>query len=217
MLHIETSGDTASICLSDETTVLRTASNPNQKEHSTWLHPSIKQLMADEKLEMKDIMAVAVSIGPGSYTGLRIGLSAAKGLCYALRIPLITIGTLEIMALSALDENTDLVSPVIDARRMEVFNGVYDRKGIEVIPPRALILDEHVFDDILAKGTVCFCGNGKKKLQNIITHTNAKFSDNEITAADMAVSTYHRFLHGKFANLAYTQPLYIKEFYTPLR
>src|SRR4029079_3666588 len=124
---------------------------------------------------MHQVAAVAVSAGPGSYTGLRVGMAAAKGLCYALRIPLLTINTLQMMAAAAVAEPTDLLCPMIDARRMEVFTGLYTKKLDAVMPAQALILQENSFADVLQKHTVTFFGNGSEKCKTVIQHPNAVF------------------------------------------
>src|ERR1051325_9884884 len=140
ILNIDTAIETASICLSEDKNVLKFAINENQKDHAAWLSVAIKTLMKEAGIQLNQLNTIAVTIGPGSYTGLRVGLSAAKGLCYALNIPLITIGTLEMMAMAAKEEPVDLLCPMIDARRLEVFTAVYNKKMEEVRSPHSLIL-----------------------------------------------------------------------------
>ena len=118
LLHIDTALETASVCLSDNEKVIGLAINEKQKDHAAWLHPAILDLVQAAGLTVSDIEAIGISIGPGSYTGLRIGLSAAKGLCYALNIPLITVDTLYMMAHAIEENNADFICPLIDARRM---------------------------------------------------------------------------------------------------
>jgi tRNA threonylcarbamoyladenosine biosynthesis protein TsaB len=214
ILNIDTAVEIASVCLSNDTEVMKLAINESQKDHAAWLHSAIRDLTKDAGLQITDINAVAISIGPGSYTGLRIGLSAAKGLCYALNIPLIVINTLEMMAHSVKKVNADFICPMIDARRMEVFAAVYNKSLEEISKPFALIVDINSFADLLSSNKVIFCGNGSKKLQNILYHDNAIFSDNVATAADLVHLSSKTFAKKKFANLAYTEPLYIKEFYS---
>jgi tRNA threonylcarbamoyladenosine biosynthesis protein TsaB len=156
-----------------------------------------------------------VTIGPGSYTGLRVGLSAAKGFCYALQIPLIAVGTLEMMAFAMKDESEGLLCPLIDARRMEVFYALYDNKVTEVVKPAALIIDEKSFNDFLFNQILIFSGSGSKKLQTILTHPNARFSQAVASAIHLAVIASKYFQLKKFADLAYIEPLYVKEFYSP--
>jgi tRNA threonylcarbamoyladenosine biosynthesis protein TsaB len=217
ILNIDTAVETASVCLSNDAEVMRLAINENQKDHAAWLHTAVHSLIQDERLRMNNLTAVAISIGPGSYTGLRIGLAAAKGLCYALNIPLIAINTLEMMAHAVNNQTTDRVCPLIDARRMEVFTAVYDKALQEIVKPCALIVDKNSFADILSSNRVIFCGNGSKKLQSVLSHANAAFSGSIATAADLSHLAYKLFQEKRFAGLAYTEPLYIKEFYTSAR
>ena len=161
--------------------------------------------------------AIAVSIGPGSYTGLRIGLSSAKGLCYALDIPLITISTLKMIASAVKQKATDLICPMVDARRMEVFTGLYNKDLLEISAARALIIDETSFDTFLSSHKILFCGNGSKKLQNILSSPNASFIETIPNASELSDLSQNCYINKQFANLAYSEPLYIKEFYTPGR
>lgn len=215
LLNIDTAVETASVCLSNDSDLISVAINENQKDHAAWLHTAIQEILQDAGFSVNDLEAIAVSIGPGSYTGLRVGLSAAKGLCYALNIPLISIGTLKIMAHAVNKEEAQLFCPVIDARRMEVFTAVYDRSLHEIVKPCALIVDKNSFADLLASHTIMFCGNGNKKLQSVLSHDNALFSTKVPTAADMPSLAAEYFREKKFFALAYIEPLYIKEFYSP--
>jgi tRNA threonylcarbamoyladenosine biosynthesis protein TsaB len=216
-LNIDTAVETASVCLSNNDVMTRLSVNENQKDHAAWLHTAIHAMMQDAGLRIDDLNAVAISIGPGSYTGLRIGLAAAKGLCYALNIPLIAINTLEMMAHTVKNEDAELICPLIDARRMEVFTAVYNRSLQEIVKPCAIIVDKTSFADILSSNRVIFCGNGSKKLQTVLSHANAIFSANIATAANLVHLAYKYFQEKNFAHLAYTEPLYIKEFYSPIR
>src|SRR5687767_10771942 len=145
ILNIDTALDTASVCLANKGEVLHLVVNEFPKDHSGWLHPAISELLQKSGYEIRDLSALAVSIGPGSYTGLRVGLSTAKGFCFALNLPLITIGTLQMMAYSVKDENADLLCPVIDARRNEVFTAVYDKNLEPVLPAQSMIAGENSF------------------------------------------------------------------------
>ena len=217
ILNIDTAVETASVCLSNDAEMISLAVNDSQKDHAAWLHTAIRKLVQESGHTVNDLQAVAISIGPGSYTGLRIGLSAAKGLCYALNIPLIAVGTLKMMAYAVNKEDAQLICPLIDARRMEVFMAVYDKSLQEIMNPRAMIIDKNSFADLLPSCKVIFCGNGRKKLQHILSHTNALFSNSLATAANLPYLACKNFQEGKFSNLAYTEPLYIKEFYSPAR
>jgi tRNA threonylcarbamoyladenosine biosynthesis protein TsaB len=217
ILNIDSSAETASVCLSKDGTALLLKKNEMQKDHAAWLHVAIKEMMDEAGYELSAIDAVAVTIGPGSYTGLRVGLSAAKGFCYALDKPLITVNTLLVMASALKNEPAEFLCPMIDARRMEVFTAIYTKDLAEVKPPMALIMDENSFKEELQSNTICFSGSGSKKLKEIIENQNARFSDEKLDAADLAALAEPLFEKKQFADIAYTEPLYLKEFYYPAR
>lgn len=217
ILNIDTALETASISLALDGRIIEQASNNSQKDHASWLHTAVNELLLKTDILIQQLEAVAVSNGPGSYTGLRVGLSAAKGYCFALNIPLITVGTLEILADSVLEKATDLICPMIDARRMEVFTAIYDKNMTEQIAPQAMILDTSSFAGLLNSHSILFCGNGSKKLQNILQHPNAVFTSDSSFTVSLARLSQKQLLANKFADLAYCEPLYIKEFYSPVR
>lgn len=214
ILNIDTALDKASVCLADDDRILEMAISENQKDHASWLHPAVNELLQKTKLNVHDLNAVAVSIGPGSYTGLRISLSAAKGFCYALDIPLIAVSSLKIIAFAAKDEADDLIVPLIDARRMEVYTATYDKNMNEKIPAQALVADENSFSSLLETNKIVFCGNGTEKLKKILPHSNAFFSGTHSDATHLAQLSRQSFQQKEFASLAYTEPLYLKEFYS---
>jgi tRNA threonylcarbamoyladenosine biosynthesis protein TsaB len=214
ILNIDTAIDVASVCVASGEEVLDLAVNNNQKDHAAWIHEAIEKLLSNQALAIHQLNAVAVTIGPGSYTGLRVGLSTAKGICYAQQIPLISINTLEVMAHSLKDEEADFFCPMIDARRMEVFTAAYNRQLEEVIKPCAMIIDGNNFNSLLFAGKVLFSGNGNEKLKKIISHSNASFISKAATAADMCQLSAHQLAAGNFADTAYAEPLYLKEFYS---
>lgn len=217
ILNIDTALDTASVCLAKDEEALQLTINKNTKDQGGWLHLTIAEMLEQTGYKPTQLNAVAVSIGPGSYTGLRVGLSAAKGLCYALNIPLIAINTLEIMAFAVKDEAANLICPMIDARRMEVFTAIYDKSMQEKVSAHAQIIDETSFAASLSSSAILFCGTGSKKLQPLITTPNASFSETNSNASHLAELSCNRFRKKQFADLAYTEPLYIKEFYTTAR
>jgi len=217
ILNIDTALDTASVCLTKDEEPLQLTINENPKDQGGWLHLTIAEMLRQSGHRPNQLHAVAVSIGPGSYTGLRVGLAAAKGICYALKIPLIAINTLEIMAFAVNDEAANLICPMIDARRMEVFTATYDKSLQEKISAHAEIIDENSFATELSADKILFCGTGSKKLQQLITKPNASFSDTNSNASHLAILSCNRFRKKQFADLAYTEPLYIKEFYTTAR
>lgn len=215
ILNIDTALEKASVSLANNGEILACTYNGEQKDHAAWLHQSVEIILHQSGYSITDINAVSVSIGPGSYTGLRVGLSAAKGYCYALNIPLITVGTLDIMAKSVVSQATKLICPLIDARRMEVYTALYNKDGEAMSPPQALIINEHSFKEHLQSGTVLFCGSGSSKLQKILPPSaNALFLDCGDMADPLAFTAFQNFKAGNLADLAYAEPLYIKEFYT---
>jgi|SRR6218665_73309 len=216
ILQIDTAVEGASVCLADDSVLMAPALTNRKKDQSGWLHDSMRQLMITTGLEINALEAVAVTIGPGSYTGLRVGLSAAKGICFALGIPLITINTLEVMAEAAKVEGSKaLLCPMIDARRMEVFTAVYDQNLKEIMPPCAMILNGTNFDHMLEADEIIFSGNGSYKWRTVLSHANAQFSEVITTAEDMVQLAGRYYNEKRFADLAYTEPLYVKEFYSP--
>lgn len=215
ILHIDTAIEAASVCLSEDGKVLASAVNPSQKDSASWLHVAIQQLLKENDLSPKQLDAVAVSAGPGSYTGLRVGMSAAKGLCFALDKPLIAVSTLKMMAVAALEEPSALLCPLIDARRMEVFTAVYDKDLHERMPPSNLILTGQSFIDLLEQDTVCFFGNGSAKFRQLAAHPNARFADVQAAACQMVSLSLHSFQQQEFADLAYSTPFYGKDFHSP--
>jgi tRNA threonylcarbamoyladenosine biosynthesis protein TsaB len=217
VLNISTALDEGSVSLSEDGIILALSENEEKMDHARWLHPAIEEIFRKTGKKFQELKAVSVSIGPGSYTGLRIGLAAAKGFCYALNIPLIGVETLKIIALSASGEATELVCPMIDARRNEAFVAVYDKKLIEKIPPLAMILHINSFESLLATNRILFCGDGSKKLKDIISHRNASFTDQKGTAESLALLANDKFRLSQFSDLAYSEPLYLKEFQSSTR
>ena len=214
ILNIDTAIDTASVCLAKDGRVIKLSENRIQKDHSKWLHEAIKAIIQEKELNFSDLEAIAVSIGPGSYTGLRIGLATAKGLCFARRIPLIAIGTLEMMAFAAKEEPCDLLCPMIDARRMEVFAAVFTKDQKILMAPQATIINENSFEQFLKKNKILFFGTGSIKTQAVIHHRNALFKQIVINASSLSILSYNSFKNKIFADLAYTEPLYLKEFFS---
>ncbi|MBS1920162.1 MAG: tRNA (adenosine(37)-N6)-threonylcarbamoyltransferase complex dimerization subunit type 1 TsaB [Bacteroidetes bacterium] len=213
ILNIDTALETASICLAKNGIVLHTAANKEQKDHASWLQTAIAELIQISEFELKDINAIAVTIGPGSYTGLRVGLSSAKGLCYALNIPLIAVSTLELMAYAAQNLEADLLCPMIDARRMEVYTAVYTKSLKEVIRPHAMVLNKDFLSGLLNSNTILIFGNGSNKSLAFLNHGNAIFAEVFFDASNMATMTLEYFVLGRFADIAYCEPAYLKEFF----
>jgi tRNA threonylcarbamoyladenosine biosynthesis protein TsaB len=214
ILCIDTALETATICLSDGGMLIDADHNTEMKDHASWLHPAVNRLLDNNGIGLNDIKAIAVSIGPGSYTGLRVGLAAAKGFCYALKIPLICIGTLEIMANAVKEEAIDLICPMIDARRMEVYTAVYNKDLIEKISPHAMILQEDSLGTLLTNHHILFCGNGMHKFRPVLKNRNIAFT--ELTNMALSISTLaDKYLQNKkITDIAYCEPLYLKDFHS---
>jgi tRNA threonylcarbamoyladenosine biosynthesis protein TsaB len=218
ILNIDTSSETASICLSKETNILRFMSNEDQKDHAAWLHGSIEEMVYGAGFAMKDLQAIAITIGPGSYTGLRVGLAAAKGLCYALKIPLIADNTLHVMATAVVDETTNLsvplICPMIDARRKEVFTAIYASNLEELMAPASMILDEVSFRDFLEQSSILFTGSGTIKWKQLVHSHNALFAPLPPLAPHLSRISQKKYTEQLFADLLYSEPLYLKGFHT---
>ena len=172
--------------------------------------------MQENGFRMRDLQAVAVTAGPGSYTGLRVGMAAAKGFCYALDIPFIMEDTLKVMAFAARDQLTgnELLCPMIDARRMEVFTALYRSDMTQVLPSTAMIIDENSFAGWLEEQPVSFFGEGSFKCKPIITAPNAVFIDINFNVGNLGILTFLRYLQREFTGVAYSEPAYTKEFHT---
>lgn len=218
ILNIDISANAGSVSISRDGMVLGHIANSTQSEHASFLQPTIKKLCSDLNVSMKEIDAVAIGNGPGSYTGLRIGLASAKGICYTLGIPLITINNLLIMAAAAKNElgihqSDSLLCPMIDARRMEVFTAVYDYDLKEIISPCAMVMNADALVEILKFQKVVFFGNGSAKIQGLIGHTNAIFMQEPKTINALAELGHYDYQNKRFADLAYCEPYYLKEFF----
>ncbi|MDR0793006.1 MAG: tRNA (adenosine(37)-N6)-threonylcarbamoyltransferase complex dimerization subunit type 1 TsaB [Chitinophagaceae bacterium] len=220
LLSIDTATEYAGVCLSGENGIFSIKENAEQKSHASFVQPAIAAMLAETALKIQDINGVIVSNGPGSYTGLRVGLASAKGLCYALNKPLILVNTLKAMALACAEaeqNQTALYCPMIDARRMEVFTAAYNFFMEEKTAPCSLIIETESFEEILNMQTVIFSGNGATKCEKIISHPNAKFSSVHHSVKQVATLGQKAFLLKDFADLAYSEPYYFKEFYTPVK
>ncbi len=221
ILNIDTSIETASVSLSKDGILLSYLKNTIQKEHASFLHNAIDHLLTGTSTDRSNIDAIAVVNGPGSYTGLRVGLAAAKGLSYALNKPLITIGTLNMLAAAAISSLKETISgktlfcPMIDARRMEVYTAVFDETMTEKMPACAMILDEKSFEQMLEEYNMFFFGSGSVKWKNIIKSKKACFSDTPDSIEVVCQMSYSKYLKNDFSNLPYCEPLYIKEFFSP--
>jgi len=217
LLCIETSGKNCSVALFEGLQLVSIREvHTEQFSHSENLHVFIEQVLKESNLQPKAIKAIAISAGPGSYTGLRIGVATAKGLCYGWDIPLIALPTLRILAEQVTYEFTDIeyIIPMIDARRMEVFTTVYSHDFSPILGERAEILTESTFDTYLNKGKTIFLGDGITKFQAICKHKNAYFWENKFPSAkQMGRLALEKYQAQAFEDIAYFEPFYLKEVY----
>jgi tRNA threonylcarbamoyladenosine biosynthesis protein TsaB len=225
ILNIETATAVCSVALARDGQLLGLKESNSKNSHSSVLTLFIQEVIHTAGVSLSDLDAVAVSEGPGSYTGLRIGVAAAKGLCYALEKPLIGVSTLQAMALGMQPHPPSptpkreggefiLYCPMIDARRMEVFCALFDEKGNEVRETRAEIVDENSFMEYLGKNRIIFAGDGALKCRSIFeNHPNAVFSEDFQTSAKFMIPlSEEKYAHMKFEDLAYFEPYYLKDF-----
>ncbi len=222
LLNIETSTEVCSVALARDGIVVCSRENLTGQHHAELLTVYINEVLNECRIVKGQIDAVAVSGGPGSYTGLRIGVSAAKGFCYASGLPLIALSSLEAMASFVIRNLSDyqypekenlLFCPMIDARRMEVYTAFYDRRGSQVREIKADIIDHQSYLSYLEQNTVFFFGNGAFKCRDSISHPNALFIDGISTSAkSMATLSERAFQLRKFVDVAYYEPFYLKDF-----
>ena len=215
ILCIETATTNCSVAISVAGKIVAFKEDNNNKySHAENLHVFIEEVLAKATIQKSDLQAVAVSKGPGSYTGLRIGVSAAKGLCFALDIPLLSIPTLEALAYQVLEKD-GLIIPMLDARRMEVYSAVFSSDKKEVRKTEAQILDDSSFLEYLEKGKVYFLGDGVEKFKNICTHKNAVFIENKLPSAiQMGFLAEIKYKRNDIEDVAYFEPYYLKDFVT---
>jgi tRNA threonylcarbamoyladenosine biosynthesis protein TsaB len=217
ILLIDTSQHTGTVALAKDGRLLFAEENTNPKEHASWLHAAVQRLVEKANISIRQIEAIAVVTGPGSYTGIRVGLAAAKGFCYGLKIPLITHNSLRIMAESmkmTAGVRNAWICPLIDARRNEVFTAIYDMDMREIMPPQAMILDKNSFDFQLSQHPIIFFGSGAKKWENVIHSEFALFEpEPPANQAFINLSTIDFNLQN-WSDPVYTEPLYLKEFFS---
>ena len=213
ILLINTALEEASVGLAVGGKLIDQLLNPIQKEHASFLHPAIQSICKNNGITLKEIKAVSVINGPGSYTGLRVGLSAAKGICYANQVPLICINTLEWIAYGNKEQSTDLIIPMIDARRMEVFTAVYSKQMDVVALPTNLILEEESYAEYLNNHQALFVGDGASKWEAMCKHKNGNFKVAIHKESDHAILAQTYFTKQQFASIFGATPFYTKEFY----
>jgi tRNA threonylcarbamoyladenosine biosynthesis protein TsaB len=224
ILTIDTALSTASVSIAKNGETIQEAINTHQTDHSAWLHVAIEKILKQSQVSINELNAIAVVAGPGSYTGLRIGMAGAKGLCYSANKPFICINTLELMTFSIIKKfklnNTSiepdcLFCPMLDARRMEVFTALYNKELIQKMEPCALILNEESFGNISKENQIIFFGNGSLKLKTLNLKKYVFYGDYNYTPKDVALCANEKAGLAHFTNLVYSEPWYLKEFYTP--
>jgi len=220
ILQIETATTSCSVALAKDGHVLGFRQIDQRNIHAEVITLFIDELITGAGIQYNNLDAIAVSSGPGSYTGLRIGVSTAKGLCFALDKPLIAVETLEAMAYGVinhhefiLDDNT-LLCPMIDARRMEVFTAVFNAKGDRIKPTRAEIIDENSFEELLENNKILFFGDGAEKCRTALgANANARFLPGFANSATyLTQKAFEKFKNSEFENVGYFEPYYLKDF-----
>lgn len=216
ILLIDTCTEVCSVALSRGTEVLGQVSTTQHHAHAAQLVPLVQGLLQEQHVALTDCHAVAVSRGPGSYTGLRVGASTAKGLCYGAGKPLLSVSSLEMLVHGFLSkkpaEDYAYIVPMIDARRMEVYTLVYDTATQSMGPTTAQVITPQHYQDLLARGPVAFIGNGALKCQEVIVHPQARFFAEPALASGMACPAAEAYRRGAFEDVAYFTPAYLKDF-----
>ena len=217
ILNIETSSTVCSVSIAKNGELLALKEINNGFTHAENLHVFIEEALIDASLNIKQLNAIAVSKGPGSYTGLRIGVSAAKGFAFGLKIPLIALNTLQIMTFDALALSKDekvVYCPMIDARRMEVYTSIYNHKLEQLTKTEALIVDEKSIIQFDAYDKIYFFGNGMPKCKTLLKEIkNTHFIENILPSAkNMSLLSYKKFTENAFEDVAYFEPFYLKDF-----
>lgn len=215
ILNIDTSTSVCSVALAENGQTIALKENKEGLNHSLLLGTYIDEIIKENKLEVSDLDAVAVSMGPGSYTGLRIGVSMTKGLCYGASKPLIAVNTLQALAQAvSLDLKAEaMYCPMIDARRMEVYTALYDKDNNTLLETKAEIINADSFADILAHHPVYFFGNGSDKVKTVLTSPQALFLPGiETSATNMTELSEKKFKDRQFEDVAYFEPFYLKDF-----
>ena len=213
ILNIETSTKNCSVSIATDGKIVAIKElNNGNYSHAEVLHPFIETILKEGNISINEIDAVAVSKGPGSYTGLRIGVSAAKGLSFALNTPLISIDTLTSLSY-AISIDKGIIIPMLDARRMEVYAAVFDKDHKQIRDIKAEIVDENSFCEELEKGKVYFLGDGSHKCKEVIIHKNAIFIDDKFPSSnEMAELSYDKYKKNDIEDVAYFEPFYLKDF-----
>lgn len=215
IINIHTTTEVAIINLVEDGKILDTREQPHAREHAGFLHTTLLEMLNKNRMGPRDLHAIGVTNGPGSYTGIRVGLASANGLAFALKIPLISISTLELLAFSAIllgQSWKGWYCPMIDARRMEVYASLFDGTLAELQVPEAIVLGSGSFGEALEREKIWFIGSGAPKFRAICTHPQAHFSEVKIGSQALGELSWKKFQEGKGEIRPYATPLYIKEF-----
>ena len=213
ILSIETSTAALSVALAQDGTVVAERVCEEPRRQAALTAPLVKEVLDAAGLRVGDCDAVCVSAGPGSYTGLRVGASTAKGLAFGAGIPLLSVGTLDILVAGVIDHGDNYrIVPMIDARRMEVYTAVFSPDGRRLTPVEAKVISADSFADLLAEGPVLLVGDGAKKCASVLQHPNVSFREAAPLARHMAQLAEAAFRAGKFEDVAYFEPFYLKDF-----
>lgn len=219
ILNIETSSTICSVCLSHQGKVVDFRADNEKNSHARVITVLTEDLLNANNVEYAQLDAIAVSMGPGSYTGLRIGVSTAKGFCYALGKPLITVSTLQMIAegIKHKSRETSFILSLIDARRMDVYAALYDANGVEVMPPDFFTLDEEFVNRLNGYNKIVVGGDAAEKSKAVLVGGNFSFIEHiQPDARYMAPLAEAKFQAGNFADVAYFEPMYINEFQAKL-
>lgn len=218
ILNIESSNSVCSVCIAENGTPTVTKETTEANRHSELLATFVQEVLTTAGITADQLDAVAVSIGPGSYTGLRIGVSLTKGIAYSANLPVIAVPTLKSIAWAAQkglsSEKEFSICPMIDARRMEVYSQLFDEKLEQLNQAEAVIVEQSSYNAPLAKGPVYFCGNGAEKCKEILIHENAHFLTIENSSHYLAYLSHQQYILRDFVDTAYFEPFYLKQFST---
>ena len=214
LLETSTSLCSAALCEDGVITAYRQSSEP--RAHASMTAVYVEELLSERSIRAAGLDAVCLSMGPGSYTGLRVGSSTAKGLCFGAGVPLIAVGTLEVLAAQAISsgqaEGCKYIVPLIDARRMEVYSAVFSAEGRQLTETKPEIVTAESYSDLLAQGPVLFVGDGAGKCKDVITSANARFMQCNPRADAMMVPAMEAYRQKRFKDIAYFEPFYLKDF-----
>jgi tRNA threonylcarbamoyladenosine biosynthesis protein TsaB len=218
LLIIDTALEEAIVAISNEGKIIAELSNKEAHSHASFIQVAIEKLLEGQKMVIKDIDAIVVTLGPGSYTGLRVGLATAKGIAYAIQKPIIGLSTLSALAHKAVKFASTLttddfqVFPMIDARRMEIFGSIYKPSLDIILPEQAIVLDQTQWNNLITKPTICI-GNGTAKTKDFTSLFEVSYQDGSYTSIDLLEMASEKLKNGQFEDLAYVSPNYLKEVY----